>query len=180
MPNQILNLYNQKSTFMKDTKLLWFQEEQILSEHKDLLIGQIYVWFVTKDRKLAIVGKGEKWQFPGGKPDYGETIEEALARECFEEAGIVISDYNEVPLLFGYYLTENDPNPYWKGQNYIKLRYLLHVNKTAAEIELSNNERVDDVDTLDEAKFIPIDELVDHIFWIEDKQEYKDVLVAIQ
>lgn len=162
-----------------DSQLTWLQESQLLPEHEGLRIGQIYLWFVTKDRKLAIVGKGEKWQFPGGKPDAGETIEQTLARESYEEAGIVVDDYEETPQMFGYYLTENDQSHPWNGETYLKLRFLLHVDKNADEIELSNNERADDVDTLDEVKFVPIDELPKHIYWIEGRQEYLDVLELV-
>lgn len=164
---------------MDETKLTWIRSNKILDEHKDLLIGQIYVWFITSDLQLAIVGKGEKWQFPGGKPEDGETIEESMSREIHEEAGIKLEDYEKEPEMFGYYLTENDPGEIWKGQTYLKLRFILKVNKISNEIKLSNNEREDDQDTLEEVKFVPLKVLPKHIYWIEGREEYLDVLNLI-
>ena len=44
----------------------------------------------TQDRVLWArrIGEGNKWQFPQGGIDDGESIEEALFRELFEEAGL--------------------------------------------------------------------------------------------
>ncbi len=41
-------------------------------------------------------GNALKWEFPGGKSEPGETLEECLKRECDEELGIEISVGREI------------------------------------------------------------------------------------
>lgn len=41
-------------------------------------------------------GNALKWEFPGGKTEPGETLEECLKRECMEELGIEISVGREI------------------------------------------------------------------------------------
>jgi 8-oxo-dGTP pyrophosphatase MutT (NUDIX family) len=41
----------------------------------------------TEHRKIVLVTRdGQRWDMPGGKPEHGESLEEALAREVWEEA----------------------------------------------------------------------------------------------
>jgi len=60
--------------------------------HMDVVAGIIW-----KDGKLLVAQRKpdtgvepNKWEFPGGKPDSGETLEQALAREIREELGIIV------------------------------------------------------------------------------------------
>jgi len=43
--------------------------------------------------------QGDRWEFPGGKQEVGESIELALLRELHEELGIRVLDYDEIKSL---------------------------------------------------------------------------------
>jgi len=49
---------------------------------------------VVRDRKLLMVngdGAGDYWCTPGGRLEYGETVEDCVAREVYEETGLRVS-----------------------------------------------------------------------------------------
>jgi 8-oxo-dGTP diphosphatase len=57
---------------------------------------QVAAAIIYKDHKILICQRGAGghceylWEFPGGKQDVGETLEQCLVRECREELGIEI------------------------------------------------------------------------------------------
>jgi 8-oxo-dGTP diphosphatase len=59
------------------------------------IIGVAVIWNDEKqiliDRRLPQGAMGGLWEFPGGKIEVGETIEECIKREIAEELGIEIA-----------------------------------------------------------------------------------------
>ncbi len=79
--------------------------------------------FITK--RPDNLHKGGFWEFPGGKVETGESIEQAMARELEEEIGIEVTeqqlfehleyDYPEKSLKFDFFVvSEFNNEPYGK------------------------------------------------------------------
>ncbi|MDZ7956771.1 MAG: 8-oxo-dGTP diphosphatase MutT [Aulosira sp. DedQUE10] len=64
-----------------------------LLPHK--IIGVAVIWNdqeqILIDRRRAGGAMGGLWEFPGGKIETGETVEECIQREIYEELGIEIA-----------------------------------------------------------------------------------------
>lgn len=90
---------------MKEKKFLIVVKAVVCNKDKVLLV---------KRAKNESIGSGD-WEFPGGKVDFGEELEEALVRELKEEIGISV-DIGE--LLYTSTLTLSD------SVHILKLTYL--------------------------------------------------------
>jgi mutator protein MutT len=55
--------------------------------------------FLQKRLDPLIPEAHEKWEFPGGRVDYGESSEETVKRECLEEIGCEIRIKKLMPLI---------------------------------------------------------------------------------
>lgn len=59
-------------------------------------VTQVTAAILRMDGKILICQRDDKgscpllWEFPGGKLEEGETLEECLVRECMEEQGVMI------------------------------------------------------------------------------------------
>ena len=78
--------------------------------------------FITKRPDIA--HKGGFWEFPGGKVEVGESAEQALIRELYEEIGInstkldLFESLNHDSICRGYFLLRNIFYP--KQKHYYK------------------------------------------------------------
>ena len=78
--------------------------------------GEIYITQRAADAHMA-----NKWEFPGGKIEAGETAEEAMIRELEEEVGITASEpqlfdkleyeFPDRHIMLWFWLVEN-----WQGE----------------------------------------------------------------
>ena len=74
---------------------------------------------IVKDGKILIARRGNKWEFPGGKVENGESMEVCLKREIKEELGADIEVEREIGMerdgefeihFFLAYLKKNEYN----------------------------------------------------------------------
>ncbi len=85
-------------------------------------IKKVIAGIIIKDNKFLIAQRSkkdefyDKWEFPGGKMELGETEQECLKRELFEELGIEAEigeylcssyfEYKGIPMeMHAYYVT---------------------------------------------------------------------------
>lgn len=68
-------------------------------------IVEVAVGVIKRDNQVYIskraddLHQGGKWEFPGGKREANESMEQALARELFEEVGIQVTEQSEFMLI---------------------------------------------------------------------------------
>lgn len=55
---------------------------------------------MVKRHEPEVKGAHQKWEFPGGKVDIGETPEQAIVREVKEETGVICKVKRLLPVTF--------------------------------------------------------------------------------
>lgn len=89
-----------------------------LAEYRKTLtepLKQVTLCLLVKDNEVLLAmkkrgfGKG-RWNGVGGKPEPGETIEEALLREAQEEIKVTPTSYHQVATLNFYFPPQPDLN----------------------------------------------------------------------
>jgi 8-oxo-dGTP pyrophosphatase MutT (NUDIX family) len=147
----------------------WFTADFIQKQHKNIEIRQVYVWILTLDKKIVIVGKKDgTWQFPGGHPNEGETLVETAAREVFEEAGLNISKSREDLTFFGYYLIEINDDVF------IQTRFMIKLDQSSEELKLNTDNEVLG-DNIARVCIVSLNEVVKLIPWLGSTEEYNTV-----
>ncbi len=108
----------------------------------------------------------EKWEFPGGSMEFGETIEENLIREAREEAGMNIKPLEQLRPIY----VKGQEYPTWSYQVYL-VPYICSVSGRAG--------RVNDAETLD-LKWVAPNEVDVLAFVGENKEMFKTFLVELK
>ena len=110
-----------------------------------------------------------KWEFPGGAVDYGETIEENLIREVWEEAGYNVSI---VASLGKIYVNQRE-----KGGGQLLHRYQLYIIPHLCTVE-SGDGVISDNEVL-ESRWVTVKELVEYDF-IDSKERMVEMVQLIE
>ena len=116
--------------------------------------------FIVKDGKLLLVKKGEKdpfhpneWEVPGGRLEFGETLEEHIKREVWEEVGIFVEPGRPFS-MWSWFMTI--------GEDEVQAVAIGRVCKATA-FELSTAHRAKD-DYLSSIQWVDIDDLLQFDF----------------
>lgn len=131
----------------------------------------VFIGLVVKDNKILMVKRNEpevkgahmKWEFPGGKVDFGETPKEAVGRELLEETGVEV----EVGRLLPYVHTSYWDYP-WGVQHTLIFGYECKF--------LNQYARVDD-HHVNSIKWVPLNE-VSHLESLPGDKEFLEALGA--
>jgi len=153
--------------------LKWHEGNKIDDSHASLEVKQVYGWLLTNDGYIVLVSKDNvKWQFPGGKPTTGESLEETLVREILEETSLDISKMKKE--FFGYYEVIPDDKPV-----FLQIRFLVLCDKNSEELELGvGNEDKSQIseDTVKYVSTYTIERALEVIPWLVGSDEYKTFL----
>jgi 8-oxo-dGTP pyrophosphatase MutT (NUDIX family) len=160
-------------------KRTFVEAGDILPEHKELHHRQVYGWINTLDNKIVLVSKdGNKWQFPGGKPDTGESHLETLQREVYEETGINVEKLETKPRFFGYYVVDEVNEDSEEIVNsFLQIRYKIQPQISSNDLTLEPQE-IDTEDYIKYADFLTIEEAEDLISWMRDSDELRAFLAS--
>jgi 8-oxo-dGTP diphosphatase len=76
-------------------------------------------------RRATHQHQGGKWEFPGGKVESNETVEQALARELHEEIGIVVTKASPLLVIEHTYSDKSVKLDVWLVTEFIGLAQSL-------------------------------------------------------
>lgn len=105
---------------------------------------------------------GDRWYMVTGNVEPNESLEQAAAREAYEETGIIdVSKLIKLPLV-NTFSSNKEPNT-----EFVEQAYLL-ITSYNGPIKL-NNESTD-------AAWLSLDEFIDKIWWAEEKDKLINIL----
>ncbi len=137
--------------FKASYKVRWFDKTDF-SNLKN--VKQVYGILFNNQGKILIINTVGNWQVPGGKPEKGESFEETLIRESFEEADAEIEHI--YPL--GYQLVSEIKNGV-QGEEFCQLRFFARIKS------LKDPTKDPATGKIPERKFINPKEFLDYCPW---------------
>ncbi|MFA7244908.1 MAG: NUDIX domain-containing protein [Candidatus Magasanikbacteria bacterium] len=118
---------------------------------------------IIHDGKTLVLQEGKsdrehvndgKWQFPGGRLNFGEHPFEGLEREVFEETGLKVKNYK--PFFVDHWMPKPFPEENWQ---IVGVYYLCECDDVS-EVKLSHehkNYAWVNMDNMEEYNFLPQD-----------------------
>lgn len=82
-------------------------------------------------------GDYDIWGIPGGIMEIGETFEETVKREVFEETNFKINKFS----LFGIYSGENGFSQYANGDKVLSIQIIFYVTEYTGELRINNESK---------------------------------------
>lgn len=149
---------------------LWIQTSDFANFQP---ITQVYGICFNEADEILIIKKpdGDEWILPGGKPEPGETFEEALIREAMEEATVTIK--NCQPLGVQKVTFPQNPNRI-EGDEFYQARLICEIDKV-----LPHTFDPDDGILLDR-KFVSKGEVTNWVKWgDEGAQMFADAIEQV-
>ncbi|HOX96631.1 MAG TPA: NUDIX hydrolase [Candidatus Woesebacteria bacterium] len=159
-----------------NTSFCWVGGDVIKNEHQSTKVNQVYVWILTADNKIILVSKdGQKWQFPGGHPELGETFVETAVREVSEEAGQDITDISDKLRFFGYYFVSEPNSEGTSLVDILQTRFFIKLEKNSQDLTLKSQEKETEKmsERINFVKAFTIAEACDIIPWLGKSDELK-------
>ena len=106
---------------------------------RDLTIQSSGLCF-TPEGMVTLVSDGKGWVCPGGYPEVGETLEEALIREIAEEACARVINYQYIGSIRTY---ELPPIPEGSLPMFYQARYWVRVENDVFDPQHEMTQRID-------------------------------------
>ncbi|MFJ7183696.1 NUDIX hydrolase [Lysinibacillus xylanilyticus] len=108
----------------------------------------VVVFNVMREILLQQRSDNNKWGFPGGAMEYGESLEETAIRELYEETGLKAKDLRFIDILSG----EKEYHKYPNGDEIFGVTAVYTTSNISGILSINDNESLN-------TKFFPLDDL---------------------